>query len=85
MYYEGGTPEGKAIEIWYWPVRGSNQQVRLETAQAANTDEGWVEVYIYTSSKRVLTSNGKIQTARLYLDYDVVDKKTSAVLYSVRQ
>jgi hypothetical protein len=83
------APESRGLACHYYPL-GLLPHV-LGNARGFDTDEKWVEIYVFSEMRkadgtsRFMTSNKKIVTTRLYIDYDVVDKETGEVLYSVRQ
>lgn len=85
-----GEPGADNLACYYYPVAGTGVRRRLGTARGFDSDEKWVEVFIMMPHPeepgwRCMTSNGKVQTTRLFIDYDIVDKATGETLYSVRQ
>ena len=69
----------------------------LNTVVSLDTDEKWLEVYYPRKGPTVrhseaslenctvLANNGNLVKCKLYIDYDVVDRNTGEVFYSVRQ
>lgn len=60
----------------------------LTNAVACDTVEKWVEVFVpdlRKTGRKWMVSNGKIVTAKLRIDYDVVNVRTGMVVAEVRQ
>lgn len=92
--FEGG-PENEHLQVYYFPVKYCDREL-LGYASAVDTDEKWVEIFIprlrsahedgVTASRgRFMAADGGLLKARLYINFDVVDKRDKITLFSVRQ
>jgi hypothetical protein len=79
----------RKMQCLYWPIKGNNRQHVLEKVCAFDTDEKWVEIFITQpiskGNARIMTADGQLIRARLFINFDIVDKTTGDILYSVRQ
>lgn len=79
----------KNMKCMYWPLEGGSRRV-LTSACGFDTDEKWVEVYIMAPHPtkpglHVMTADGRAHKARLHINFDILDKHTDQILYSIRQ
>lgn len=82
-------PGAANLVCHYFPL--ANKPHVLGNAHGFDSDEKWVEIWLFShhrkadGSARMMTADGRILTARLYINYDIVDKITGETLYIVRQ
>lgn len=76
--------KAKNMVCYYWPLKHGNREL-LGNACAFDSDEKWVEIFLWGHNRRVMIADGKSQKTKLYINYDIVDKRTGKIVVSVRQ